>query len=196
MAAPESECLVGYSQEMTERLWQCTNGNLGEGQLGQGITSELLVNVDSRASAHIRLTSQRRCSPTCANGRRGTATHGTRCPQNTQMVDTVLGPEARGFWGAVPQRPSWPSAPGRLAGSFVTAVLSNNLHEVHGYNRLASIARGEVMIIMQDDDMPPQSCTWLKYLLREFQRFPHLGAVGESRLLHPRRARRCAAAVC
>ena len=64
------------------------------------------------------------------------------------------------------------------AGSFVTPVLSNNLHEVHGYNRLASMARGEVIIVIQDDDMPPDSCTWLGYMLKEFARFPLLGAVG------------------
>jgi hypothetical protein len=37
----------------------------------------------------------------------------------------------------------------RPLASFVTAVLSNNLHEIHGYNRLASIARGDVRITTQ-----------------------------------------------
>ena len=60
----------------------------------------------------------------------------------------------------------------------MTPVLSNNLHEVHGYNRLSGIARGRVLVIMQDDDMPPDSCAWLGYLLAEFERFPLLGALG------------------
>lgn len=32
----------------------------------------------------------------------------------------------------------------RSPGSFVSAVLSNNLHEVHGYNRLVAASRGDV----------------------------------------------------
>ena len=37
-------------QELCSRLYKCTHGTLGDGQLSNGVTSELLVNVDSRAS--------------------------------------------------------------------------------------------------------------------------------------------------
>lgn len=63
-------------------------------------------------------------------------------------------------------------------GSFITAVGSNNLHEVHGYNRLASMARGEVLILMQDDDMPPESCAWARHVVQLTRRWPRLGAIG------------------
>lgn len=33
-------------------------------------------------------------------------------------------------------------------------------------------------MIMQDDNLPPKSCTWLKYSLRQFDRWPRLGAIG------------------
>ena len=74
-------------------------------------------------------------------------------------------------------------------GSFVTAVLSNNLHEVHGYNRLAAMARGTVLVVLQDDDMPPLQCSWASYVLRLFQQHPRLGALGARRCCH-RRGRR------
>lgn len=45
IAAPICSASV---QEISRRLWDCTHGNLGDGQL-PGLTSELLVNVDSRA---------------------------------------------------------------------------------------------------------------------------------------------------
>lgn len=35
-----------------------------------------------------------------------------------------------------------------------------------------------MLIIMQDDQLPPESCTWLKYTLRQFNRWPRLGAIG------------------
>lgn len=112
MAAPESERLVECAQEMTERLWQCTNGNLGEGQLGQGITSELLVNVDSRASAHMRLTHVKDAvhphARTAAGGRR-------RMGQDVRKIRKWL----IKFWGLRPgasgvQSPQDQAGPGSL----------------------------------------------------------------------------------
>lgn len=95
---PALSCpLRARAQSIARRLYECTHGGLGTGQLGPGVTSELLVNVDSRGDG--------------------------------------------GAWDAV--------AAELAAGNFVTAVLSNNLHEVHGYNRLARMARGEVLIILQ-----------------------------------------------
>lgn len=40
---------------------------------------------------------------------------------------------------------------------------------------------------MQDDQLPPRSCTWLKYTLRQFARWPRLGAIGfrNAHMFHP-----------
>lgn len=57
-------------------------------------------------------------------------------------------------------------------------MLSDNLHEVHGYNRLAEMARGRVLVFMQDDELPPRGCGWAHYVLEQFGRHPRLGAIG------------------
>lgn len=64
------------------------------------------------------------------------------------------------------------------AGSFVNVIMSHNLHEVHGYNRMADIARGRVLVFLQDDQLPPTDCGWAKDLLALFDRWPKLGGVG------------------
>lgn len=46
-AAASAAAAVVSLQMVTKELWQCTHGNLGTGKL-KGVTSELLVNVDSR----------------------------------------------------------------------------------------------------------------------------------------------------
>jgi hypothetical protein len=74
---------------------------------------------------------------------------------------------------------AWDAAVNRTAaGSFLTVLLSNNLHEVHGYNRAAGVARGEVLVLLQDDMIPPTDCRWVSDLLARFHAFPRLGAVG------------------
>eukprot|EP00854_Cymbomonas_tetramitiformis_P010846 gene10846-12831_t len=34
-------------------------------------------------------------------------------------------------------------------------VTSGNIHEIRGYNRLAKLAQGEILVFLQDDDLPP-----------------------------------------
>lgn len=63
-------------------------------------------------------------------------------------------------------------------GSFVNVVMSHNLHEVHGYNRMADIARGSALVFLQDDQLPPEECGWVRDLLELFRRWPQLGGVG------------------
>jgi hypothetical protein len=65
--------------------------------------------------------------------------------------------------------------------SFLSVLLSDNLHEVHGYNRAAAVARGEVLLLLQDDSQPPGSCAWLADVLDKFRAFPRLGALGALR---------------
>ena len=74
---------------------------------------------------------------------------------------------------------AWDAAVARTAnGSFLTVLLSNNMHEVHGYNRAAAVARGDVLVLLQDDALPPSDCRWVADLLARFHAFPRLGAVG------------------
>ena len=64
------------------------------------------------------------------------------------------------------------------SGAFMTTILSNNLHEVHGYNRAAAVARGDLLVLLQDDDVPPPACNWVADLWALFWLRPQLGAVG------------------
>ncbi|GFR51539.1 hypothetical protein Agub_g13957, partial [Astrephomene gubernaculifera] len=81
-------------------------------------------------------------------------------------------------------------ASGPLGSDFVVLVFSNNVHEIRSYNRLAQMARGKILIMMQDDDVFPAetACAWLESVVRAFRRWPRLGAVGSQRYVfdyHP-----------
>ena len=59
------------------------------------------------------------------------------------------------------------------------AVLSlPNEHEIRAYNRMARMARGEFLLLLQGDHCLPLSGAWLQRALRLFERFPRLGLVG------------------
>ncbi|KAG1660176.1 hypothetical protein FOA52_005276 [Chlamydomonas sp. UWO 241] len=70
------------------------------------------------------------------------------------------------------------------SGGLVVPVFSANLHEVRAYNRLASMARGDFLILMADDDYPPSNssdrpdCSWIQNVARLFERWPDTGAIG------------------
>lgn len=49
---------------------------------------------------------------------------------------------------------------------------------MHGYNRIGRLARGEFMVLLQDDNVPPHDGTWLHQALALFRRYPRLGAIG------------------
>ncbi len=102
----------------------CTNGSRGAAQ-NPGLTSELIVNVDSGEDA-----------------------------------------------GA------WAAAAAAAGDDFITLVVSPNVHELRGYNRGAGVARGGVLILLQDDDTPAGSCAWLSNVTRLFAARPRIGAVG------------------
>ena len=67
---------------------------------------------------------------------------------------------------------------------FVTWTLSlgfysvGALRQVHGYNRMAGVARGRILLLLQDDQLPPENCAWLEDLSLAFRRWPRLGGVG------------------
>jgi hypothetical protein len=50
--------------------------------------------------------------------------------------------------------------------------------QVRGYNRIAALARGDVLIFLQDDDLLPTSCKWLQRTLDAFDTFPSLALLG------------------
>ena len=65
---------------------------------------------------------------------------------------------------------AWLSA----AGKEDYIVLSPNIHELRGYNRLAGAAKGEFLFLMQDDRLPPSmekdpTCKWLSEPLAVFK---------------------------
>ena len=119
-----------HIQPLVTRLYECTHGadSAGGGHLaGSGLTSELVVNVDSRGDAAA-----------------------------WEAAMTAVGSES----------------------SFLTVILSHDVHEVVGYNRGAALARGEYLVMLQDDDLPPAAtCAWLTQFLAAFAKWPQLGAI-------------------
>lgn len=97
------------------------------------------------------------------------------CQSPSLTSELVVNVDSRGDAAA------WEEAMTRTAtrrGGWLTVLLSSNLHEVHGYNRAAAVARGDVLVLLQDDALPPASCAWVGDVLRAFAAFPRLGALG------------------
>ncbi|GJP41865.1 hypothetical protein CLOM_g1494 [Closterium sp. NIES-68] len=63
-------------------------------------------------------------------------------------------------------------------GIFVVPVLPHSVDDSRGYNELAWMARGDLLVLLQDDSLPPESCDWLQDLLSAFSAWPRLGMVG------------------
>jgi hypothetical protein len=71
---------------------------------------------------------------------------------------------------------AWAAA-AAATGDFVTLIVSPNVHEIRGYNRGAALARGDTLILLQDDDTPEGSCDWLADVVRLFAARPLVGAI-------------------
>ena len=56
--------------------------------------------------------------------------------------------------------------------------MSGNLNEIRAYNRLAKMARGELLVLLQDDDLPMPHPGFLGQLRSLFKRNPDLALVG------------------
>lgn len=57
-------------------------------------------------------------------------------------------------------------------------IRSNDLHEIRAYDRAAGLARGELVCLLQDDDLPPADTGWYDAALALFDRFPDLVVLG------------------
>lgn len=57
-------------------------------------------------------------------------------------------------------------------------IRSNNLHELRSYNRAMRIASGDVIVLLQDDDLLPMTDAWLQNAQRLFDALPDLGLLG------------------
>ena len=57
-------------------------------------------------------------------------------------------------------------------------VYSNDIHEIRAYDRAVRLARGRIICMLQDDDIPPESGEWVGQALRLFERYPKLAVLG------------------
>lgn len=57
-------------------------------------------------------------------------------------------------------------------------IRSNDIHDSRIYNRAADLARGDLIAILQDDDLPPASDEWVRDALALFERYPQLAVLG------------------
>lgn len=55
---------------------------------------------------------------------------------------------------------------------------SNDLHEIRTYNRAISMARGEFVAVMQDDDIPPDDPSWVADAIALLRGHPELAVLG------------------
>ncbi len=55
---------------------------------------------------------------------------------------------------------------------------SNDIYEVRTYDRAIGMARGEFICLLQDDDLLPDTDTWVREALRLFEGFPDLLILG------------------
>lgn len=61
---------------------------------------------------------------------------------------------------------------------FVIPIFSNNIHETRGYNRAAGVARGQFVVICQDDDLWPMDPKFLDQKLQIFAKYPKVASIG------------------
>ncbi|KAG1666350.1 hypothetical protein FOA52_007888 [Chlamydomonas sp. UWO 241] len=72
---------------------------------------------------------------------------------------------------------AWATASWATEGA-VVPVFSFNVHEIRAFNRLAGMARGDVFVVLGDDDIPPLDNSWILNAVRIFDRWPQIGILG------------------
>lgn len=66
-----------------------------------------------------------------------------------------------------------------LGGTNDAVVSSANVHEIRAYHRMARMARGEYLLLLQGDHcLPAHGSAWLEKALALFDAFPKLGLLG------------------
>ena len=60
----------------------------------------------------------------------------------------------------------------------ITALTKDCSAQVRGYNRAASVARGELLAFSQDDRLPPNSTAWVDAVIGAFRLLPSLAVLG------------------
>lgn len=61
-------------------------------------------------------------------------------------------------------------------GDFI--IRSNNLHELRSYNRAMRMSSGDIVVLLQDDDLLPMTDEWLRNAMKLFEALPQLGILG------------------
>lgn len=57
-------------------------------------------------------------------------------------------------------------------------IRSNNIHELRSYNRAMRMSSGDIVVLLQDDDLLPRSDEWIRNALKLFDAIPELGVLG------------------
>ena len=57
-------------------------------------------------------------------------------------------------------------------------VRSSDLHEIRSYDRASGLARGELLCLLQDDDIPPADPSWAQTVRSVFDELPDLVVLG------------------
>eukprot|EP00271_Cylindrocystis_brebissonii_P014614 TRINITY_DN36022_c0_g1_i1.p1 TRINITY_DN36022_c0_g1~~TRINITY_DN36022_c0_g1_i1.p1 ORF type:complete len:611 (-),score=31.45 TRINITY_DN36022_c0_g1_i1:162-1994(-) len=89
---------------------------------------------------------------------------------STELVVNVDEPSGHAMWLAMMKETT--------LSRFVTPVFSHNIHETRGYNRIANVAQGRVLVLLQDDELPPPTCRWLGNVLSILRVWPAMGMLG------------------
>ena len=68
--------------------------------------------------------------------------------------------------------------PALLTGKNHFIIRSNDLFEIRTYSRALDFARGEIVALLQDDDIPPIGGAWIHDALRLFDQHPKMAVLG------------------
>lgn len=68
--------------------------------------------------------------------------------------------------------------PRLLTGKNHFIIRSNDIFEIRTYSRALDFARGEIVALLQDDDIPPNDGSWIEDALALFDRYPKLAILG------------------
>lgn len=76
----------------------------------------------------------------------------------------------------------WQKLRERIGDRRVQLIMNDNIHELRAYNAMARTASdSDLVIFLQDDDQPPQSCEWLERLVAVASAEPRVGLIGMRR---------------